>query len=130
MVIPRFVKAALLGHPLRVFDDGKQVRCFSYIDDIIGGVLALAEHPEAEGEIFNLGSIEAVSIEELATKIIEMTNSASEIDYIPYEQAYEKGFEDLRRRVPDISKARNMVGFEPETSLDELLRRVIEYFKK
>ena len=130
MVIPRFVKAALLGHPLRVFDDGKQVRCFSYVDDIIGGVLALAEHPEAEGEIFNLGSTEAVSIEELATKIIRMTNSVSEIEYIPYEQAYEKGFEDLRRRVPDINKARNMVGFEPETSLDELLRRVIEYFKK
>jgi len=130
MVIPRFVKAALLGHPLRVFDDGEQVRCFSYVDDIIGGVLALVEHPEAEGEIFNLGSTEAVSIKDLATKIIRMTKSASEIEHIPYEQAYEKGFEDLRRRVPDISKARNMVGFEPKTSLDELLRQVIEYFKK
>ncbi len=130
MVIPRFVKAALLGHALRVFGDGKQVRCFSYVDDVLGGVLALAEHPEAEGEIFNLGSTEAVSIEDLATKIIRMTKSASEIEYIPYERAYEKGFEDLRRRVPDISKAGNMVGFEPKTSLDELLRRVIEYFKK
>lgn len=130
MVIPRFVKAALLGHPLRIFGDGEQVRCFSYVDDIIGGVLALAEHPEAEGEIFNLGSTEAVSIKDLAGKIVGMTNSVSEIEYIPYEKAYEKGFEDLRRRVPDISKARKMVGFEPKTSLDELLRRVIEYFKK
>jgi UDP-glucose 4-epimerase len=129
MVIPRFVKAALLGHPLRIFGDGKQVRCFSFVDDIVAGVIALSEHSAAEGEIFNLGSTEPITIEELARKIVAMTKSPSSIEYIPYEQAYEEGFEDLRRRVPDISKAQRMVGFEPRTSLDELLRRVIEYFK-
>ncbi len=130
MVIPRFVKAALLGRPLQVFGDGKQVRCFSYVDDVVEGMLALAEHPEAEGEIFNLGSTEATTIEELARKIVAMTGSPSTIEYVPYEQAYERGFEDLRRRVPDTEKARRLVGFEPKVSLDEILRRVIEYFKE
>jgi UDP-glucose 4-epimerase len=130
MVIPRFVKAALLGHPLMVFGDGKQMRCFSYVDDVVWGTIALAGHPAAEGEIFNLGSTEAVTIEDLAKKIVEKTHSSSTIQYVPYEQAYEKGFEDLQRRVPNISKARNLVGFEPKTSLDEILDRVIEHFKK
>ena len=130
MVIPRFVRAALLGRPLQVFGDGKQVRCFSYIDDIVGGTIALAEHPDAEGEIFNLGSTEATTIEGLAQKVVTITNSSSPIEYIPYEKAYERGFEDLRRRVPDISKAKQFVGFEPKTSLDEILRRVIEYFEE
>jgi len=130
MVVPRFVKAALLGHPLQVFGDGKQIRCFSCIDDIVEGIIALSEHPAAEGEVFNLGSTEAVTIEELARKIITMTGSSSTIEFIPYERAYEKGFEDLRRRVPDISKAQRLVGFRPKTSLDELLRQVIEYFRE
>jgi UDP-glucose 4-epimerase len=128
MVIPRFVKAALLGHPLLVYGDGKQIRCFSYVDDVIEGMLALAEHPAAEGEIFNLGSTEPITIEELAQKIVKMTKSASIIKYIPYEQAYEKGFEDLRRRVPDINKAEKLVGFKPKTSLEQLLQKVIDYF--
>lgn len=128
MVVPRFVKAALLGHPLLIYGDGKQIRCFSYVTDIIAGMLALAEHPAAEGEIFNLGSTEPISIEDLAQKIVQMTKSSSVIQYIPYEQAYERGFEDLRRRVPDTGKARKLVGFEPKTSLDALLRNVIDYF--
>jgi UDP-glucose 4-epimerase len=130
MVIPRFVKAALLGHSLRVHGDGQQVRCFSYIEDIVEGVLALAEHREAEGEVFNLGSTEATSIEELARKVIAMTGTSSTIEYVPYEKAYERGFEDLRRRVPDISKAHRAVGFEAKTTLEEILRRVIEYFEE
>jgi UDP-glucose 4-epimerase len=130
MVIPRFVKAALLGHPLNVYGDGKQIRCFSYVDDIIEGMLALSQHPGAEGEIFNLGATEPISIEELAQKVVRMTNSSSVIKYIPYEQAYERGFEDLQRRVPDISKAKALVGFEPKTSLDELLQKVIDYFAR
>jgi UDP-glucose 4-epimerase len=130
MVVPRFVKAALLGHPLQVFGDGKQIRCFSCIDDIVEGIIALSEHPAAAGEVFNLGSTEAVTIEELARKIIAMTGSSSIIEFIPYERAYEKGFEDLRRRVPDISKAQRLVGFRPKTSLDELLHQVIEYFRE
>jgi len=130
MVVPRFVKAALLGHPLQVFGDGKQVRCFSCVDDVVEGIVALSEHPEAEGEVFNLGSTEAVTIEELARKVVEMTGSSSTINLVPYEQAYEKGFEDLRRRVPDISKAQRLVGFQPKTSLDELLRQVVKYFQE
>ncbi|RJP63962.1 MAG: NAD-dependent epimerase/dehydratase family protein [Candidatus Abyssobacteria bacterium SURF_17] len=130
MVVPRFIRAALLGHPLQVYGDGKQVRCFSCVDDIVQGTLALADHPAAEGQIFNLGSTEPITIEELAQRIIMMTNSASTIQYIPYEQAYEKGFEDLRRRVPDTSKARHLVGFEPKTSLNELLRWIIECFEQ
>ena len=130
MVIPRFVKAALLGHSLQVHGDGQQVRCFSYIDDIVEGTLALAEHPDAEGEVFNLGSTEATSIEDLARKVIEMTGTSASIEYIPYEKAYERGFEDLRRRVPDVSKANRIVGFEAKTMLEEILRRVIEYFEK
>ncbi len=130
MVIPRFVKAALLGHPLQVFGDGKQERCFSYIDDIVQGTLALAEHPKAEGEVFNLGSTQATTIEDLAQKIVEMTGGSSTIEYVPYERAYERGFEDLRRRVPNIDKAKQLVGFEPKVSLDDILRLVIEYFKE
>lgn len=130
MVIPRFVKAALLGHPLRVFGDGRQVRCFSYIGDIVEGILLLAEHPGAEGEVFNLGSTEATTIEDLARKIIEMVGSSSPIEYVPYEKAYETGFEDLLRRVPDIEKARSAVGFEAKTTLEEILRRVIAYFEE
>jgi UDP-glucose 4-epimerase len=130
MVIPRFVEAALAGRPLQVYGDGKQIRCFSCVDDIVEGVLALAEHPEAEGEVFNLGSMQPVNIEDLAKKVVEMTGSSSRIDYIPYEQAYENGFEDLQRRVPDISKAKKLVGFEPKISLEELLKQVIEYFSR
>jgi UDP-glucose 4-epimerase len=130
MVIPRFVKAALLGHPLRVYGDGRQMRCFSYIEDIVEGILLLADHPEAEGEVFNLGSTEATTIEELARKVIEMTGSSSPLEFVPYEKAYESGFEDLLRRVPDVSKAKRMVGFEAKTTLEEILRRVIEYFEE
>lgn len=129
MVIPRFVEAALAGRPLQVYGDGKQTRCFSYVDDIVGGVIALAGHPGAEGEIFNLGSREAISIEDLAKKVISITGSPSKIEYIPYEKAYESGFEDLPRRVPNITKAKRLVNFNPETSLEEILRRVIKYFE-
>jgi UDP-glucose 4-epimerase len=130
MVIPRFVKAALLGHPLRVYGDGQQSRCFSFIEDIVEGILLLADHPEAEGEVFNLGSTEVTTIEGLARKVIEMTDSSSTVEFVPYEKAYESGFEDLFKRVPDISKAKSVVGFEAKTTLEEILRRVIEYFEE
>jgi UDP-glucose 4-epimerase len=129
MVIPRFVEAALSGSPLQVYGDGTQMRCFSYVNDVVKGIIALAEHPAAEGEVFNLGSTEAVTIEELAQRVIKITGSSSAIEHIPYEQAYESGFEDLRRRVPNINKAKELVGFEPTTSLDELLQHVVDYFK-
>ncbi len=130
MVIPRFIEAALAGRTLQVYGDGKQTRCFSYVDDIVKGTIALAEHPDAEGEIFNLGSTEEIAIEDLAKKVILMTGTSSKIEYVPYEKAYESGFEDLPRRVPDITKARKLVGFDPKTSLEEILRRVIEYFRE
>jgi len=130
MVIPRFVKQALLGHPLTIYGDGKQSRCFCDVSDVVRGVLALVEAPAANGNVFNVGSDEEVTIEELAKRIQQMTASNSSIEYVPYEKAYEEGFEDMHRRVPDLSKIRAAIGYEPKVSLGELLERVIDYFKK
>lgn len=129
MVIPRFVKQALLGHPLTIYGDGKQTRCFCDVSDVIRGVLALVETPAANGDIFNIGSDEEVTIEELAKRVKRMTASVSPIEYIPYEKAYEQGFEDMHRRVPDLTKIREAIGYEPRVSLDQLLERVIAHFK-
>jgi len=129
MVIPRFVKQALLGHPLTIYGDGKQTRCFCDVSDVIRGVLALVECQAANGNVFNVGSDEEVTIEELARKVKKMTGSPSTIEYIPYEKAYEQGFEDMRRRVPDLTKIRETVGYEPKVTLDQLLERVISHFK-
>lgn len=129
MVVPRFVKKALLNQPIPVYEDGSQSRCFTYIDDVIEAVLALIECPDAVGEIFNIGSTEEITIQELAEKIIELTNSKSTILHIPYEEAYEKGFEDMKRRVPDISKINNLIGWQPKVGIDELLSKIIEYHR-
>ncbi len=130
MVIPRFVKQALLNHPITIYGDGQQTRCFCDISDVVRGVLGLVEEPGANGEVFNLGSDEETSIDDLAKRIKELTASTSTIDYIPYEKAYEEGFEDMRRRVPDLTKIREAIGYEPQVSLSELLERVVTYFKK
>ncbi len=130
MVIPRFVNAALLGHTLQIFGDGQQRRCFAYVGDVIDGLLAIAETSAALGEVFNLGNTEEISIEALARKIIDLTGSASQVEFIPYEAAYEEGFQDMRRRVPDISKARRLLGYEPAVGLDELLQLIIAHFRK
>ena len=130
MVIPRFVKQALLDHPLTIYGDGKQTRCFCDVSDVVSGVLALAEEPAAEGEVFNLGSDEETTIEDLAARIKELTNSRSAVEYMAYERAYEEGFEDMRRRVPDLTKVREVIGYEPQIGLAELLERVVTYFKK
>jgi UDP-glucose 4-epimerase len=130
MVIPRFVKQALLDHPLTVYGDGKQTRCFCDVSDVVRGVLGLVEEPAANGEVFNLGSDEETSIEELAERIKELTASVSSVDYIPYDKAYEQGFEDMRRRVPDLTKIRTTIGYEPQVSLQELLERVVAHFKR
>lgn len=129
MVIPRFVKQCLLGHPITIYGDGKQTRCFTSVDDVVRAVLDLAEHNGAVGEIFNLGSDEEISIEDLAVKIKEMTRSTSPIEYIPYEKAYELGFQDMRRRVPDLEKIKAMIHYEPRVSLDDIIESVIRYFK-
>lgn len=129
MVIPNFVKQALMGHPLSVHGDGSQTRCFTYVSDVVEGLLRLAAHDGAVGRVFNIGNDrEEVSILELARRVKARTQSTSEIQTIPYSQAYEEGFEDMQRRVPDLSRIRALVGYEPQVHLDQILDRVIEYF--
>jgi len=129
MVVPTFVQQALLGHPITVFGDGQQARCFGNVKDVIWAMAELAETPEAEGQVFNIGSEELITIKDLAQKTKELCNSKSEIHFIPYEEAYEEGFEDMNRRLPDISKIRNIIGFEPKYNLEQTIRQIIEYFK-
>jgi UDP-glucose 4-epimerase len=129
MVIPNFVKQALLGHPITVFGDGSQSRCFTYVSDVVGVLVRLAEEPRAVGQVFNIGNDrEEVTILDLAQRVKARTGSKSEIVRVPYDQAYEEGFEDMPRRVPDLSRLRALTGYEPQVHLDEILDRVIEYF--
>jgi UDP-glucose 4-epimerase len=130
MVIPRFVKQALLDHPITVHGDGQQTRCFCDVSDAVRGVLGLVDEPSANGEVFNLGNDEEVTIDELARMVKELTGSKSVIEHIPYERAYEEGFEDMRRRVPDLTKIRETIGYETRVSLPELLERVVQDFEK
>jgi UDP-glucose 4-epimerase len=129
MVVPSLVKQALLGHPLTVYGDGTQSRCFTYISDVVGVLLKLADHEGAVGQVLNVGNDrEEVTIGDLARRVKERTRSRSEIVKVPYDQAYEEGFEDMPRRVPDLAKLRALTGYEPKVHLDEILDRVIEYF--
>ena len=128
MVLPNFVRAALAGQPLTVFGDGKQSRCFCHVNDTVGALAKLIEHPQAVGEIFNVGSEEEISIGKLARLVKLMTRSASPIQYIPYDQAYEAGFEDMQRRVPDTSKVKNLVGFRTTHDTRQVVQSVIDYF--
>lgn len=127
MVVPRFVRQALRGEPLTVYGDGQQSRCFADVCDVTAAILALAEHPEAVGEVFNIGSTEEITIIGLAQRIQDLTGSSSQIELIPYDRAYGPGFEDMQRRVPDIEKIANLVGYKPQHALDDTLRRVIDY---
>jgi len=129
MVIPRFVRNALLGKPLEVYGDGSQSRCFAYIGDVIKAVITLTDTEKAIGEIFNIGSTQEIKIRDLAKKVIDLTGSDSKIVYIPYSEVYGNAFEDMMRRVPDISKIRRFIGWEPKVGIDELLMEVIEYEK-
>ena len=126
MVIPRLVTQALKGEPLTVYGTGQQSRCFLHVGDCVGALLDLMEHPKAPGEVFNIGSQEEVTIEALARRIITLTKSASPIVYVPYDQAYEEGFEDMQRRVPDTSKIAALTGFTVTRRLDQILQDVIE----
>jgi UDP-glucose 4-epimerase len=129
MVIPNFVKQALLGHPVTVHGDGSQTRCFTDVSDVVGQLAALAEDPRAVGEVFNVGNDrEEITILDLAKRVKSRAGSESEIVLVPYEKAYEEGFEDMRRRVPDLSKLRALTGYEPRVHLDEILDRVIGYY--
>ena len=129
MVIPTFVKQALLGHPITIYGDGTQSRSFTYVKDVVAGLVSLMDHKNAVGNVFNLGHGKEITIEELAKLVKQLTGSNSEIVYIPYDNAYEKGFEDMMRRVPDITKARNLVGYKPTLDIKEILTKVIEYFQ-
>ncbi|MBI2871161.1 MAG: GDP-mannose 4,6-dehydratase [Candidatus Omnitrophica bacterium] len=130
MVIPRFVTRALAHEPLEVHGDGKQTRCFLYVRDVVSALSKLMANPGAVGQVFNLGSQEEVSIEELARRVIKLTNSRSQIVYVPYQQAYEEGFEDMPRRVPDITRVRNLIGFKPSMTLDGIIRSVVESMRR
>jgi UDP-glucose 4-epimerase len=129
MVIPTFVKQALAGRPITVYGDGKQTRCFGYVGDVVGALVKLMDTADSVGQVFNIGSTEEISILQLAEKVKELTHSDSEIVFVPYDEAYEEGFEDMPRRVPDISKINQLVGFKPEIKLDGILETVINFHR-
>ena len=129
MVIPTFVKQALAGRPITVYGNGKQTRCFGYVGDVVGALIKLMDHSGSVGQVFNIGSTEEISILQLAEKIKQLTASNSEIVFVPYDEAYEEGFEDMPRRVPDTSKINQLVGFKPEMSLDGILETVISFHR-
>ena len=131
MVVPRFIKQALLGHPIRVYGDGNQSRCWTYIDDALDGLIALAQSDKAVGEVFNLGSNFETTIKDLAYQIKEMTDSKSEILFTPYEQAWPKGvYEDLEYRAPDLEKIHTYVNYNPKVTLEEALAKIIAYYER
>lgn len=124
MVVPNLVGQAQRGEALTVFGDGQQTRCFSYVADVVPALVRLAEHPDAYGKAFNLGGTQEVSILDLAKRVVDLLESPSTISLIPYEQAYASGYEDMRRRVPDNTKARTLVGFNPTTTIDQIIANV------
>jgi len=126
MVVPRFVKNAVNNEPITIYGTGKQSRCFCYVADVVEAIIGLMESEQATGRVFNIGSNEEITIEALAQKIIELTASKSQKAYISYEQAYGKPIEDMHRRVPDISRIKETIGWQPRTKLDEALKRIIE----
>ena len=130
MVIPKFVKSALLNHPITIFGDGQQSRCFGDVSDVTDGMIKLMEDPKCEGEIFNIGNDSPITIEELAKKIKKMTRSKSKIEYVKYEDAFEEGFEDMKQRQPDLTKINKYIGYKPKYNLDKILERIILHFEK
>ncbi len=129
MVIPRFVEKALNNEPLTIYGTGKQARCFGYVDDAVNALIALMEKPNACGRLYNVGNTEEITIEDLADKIIKLTNSSSKKQFLSYEQAYGKEFDDMMRRVPCVDRLRQTVGFAPETKLDDILVTIIDDLK-
>ena len=129
MVLPTFVKQALAGRPITVYGDGSQTRCFGYVGDVVWALQRLIGVDDAYGEVFNVGSQEEISILDLAKLVKEKLESDSDIAFVPYDQAYDPGFEDMPRRVPDIAKIRSLLGFEPRTRLVETIDRVADYYR-
>jgi len=129
MVVPNFVRQALAAQPITVFGDGTQSRSFTYVGDVVDALVKLVQEPRAIGQVFNIGNTEEITILDLAHKIRSMTGSSSEIVLVPYDQAYEAGFEDMPRRVPDLRKVHGLIGYQPRVPLDEILTRIIESFR-
>ena len=125
MVVPRFIGQALRNQPITVFGDGTQTRCFCHVSDVVGGLISLSEHPDAFGKVFNLGGSEEISMADLAERVINLVESESQLEFIPYDDAYEEGFEDMPRRVPNTNRANRLVGFEPSVGLDDIILSVI-----
>jgi UDP-glucose 4-epimerase len=127
MVVPRFVSAALNNQPLQVYGNGDQIRCFCHVDDAVRALLLVMDSDKAVGNVFNIGNNQQISILELAKKVIEITGSKSEIVKIPYSEAYQEGFEDMQRRVPDISKIKNALGWTPQIGLDQIIKDIAAF---
>ena len=127
MVVPRFVSAALKNQPLQVYGNGDQIRCFCHVDDAVRALLLVMDSDQAVGNVFNIGNNQQISILELAKKVIEITGSKSEIVKIPYSEAYPEGFEDIQRRVPDISKVKNAFGWTPQIGLDQIIKDIVAF---
>ena len=130
MVIPNFVRQALAGEPITVFGDGSQSRSFTHVSDVVAALVALVNEPAAVGQVINIGSAEEITIATLADRVRTLCRSASPIRFIPYDEAYESGFEDMPRRVPDLTKVKKMIGYQPRHTLDDILLHVIEYFRR
>jgi UDP-glucose 4-epimerase len=130
MVMPIFVQRALLGKPIVVYGDGTQTRSFGHVKDVVEGLIKLMEDPRAEGDVFNVGNDQEVSIQMLAEKVKEMAGSTSEIEYLSYEKAYGPGFEDMERRCPNLDKIKSLIGYKPNHDLEAIIQSVIDYFKE
>ena len=130
MVIPNFVRQALAGEPITVFGDGKQSRSFTHVSDVVGALLRLVCEPRAIGQVINIGNTQEVTIMALAERVRDLSGSKSTIKIIPYDVAYESGFEDMPRRVPDLTRVKSLIGYEPKHTLDDILTQVIDYFRR
>jgi UDP-glucose 4-epimerase len=130
MVLPTFVRQALAGQPITVFGDGTQSRSFTYVGDVVDALVQLAQEPRAIGEVFNIGNTGEVNVRDLAEKVKAMAGSDSPIHLVPYEKAYEAGFEDMPRRVPDLSKIQALIDYQPKLALDEIIQRVIDHVRQ
>jgi UDP-glucose 4-epimerase len=130
MVIPNFVEQALAGKPITVFGDGTQSRSFTHVADVVGALIKLVNEPKAIGQVINLGNVQEITISQLAERVRALSGSKSPITLIPYDEAYESGFEDMPRRVPDLSKAEAMIGYKPKYSLEDILTQVIAHFRQ
>jgi len=130
MVVPNFVRQALAHQPITVFGDGRQSRCFTHVADVVRALIGLMDRPEAYGHVYNIGNAEEITIHDLARQVREVAQSKSEIVFIPYEKAYEQGFEDMPRRIPDTTKIRDLIGWQPTIALPQILADVVEFYRR